>query len=695
MDTATLNVSTGKAHPLGARVTGNGVNFSILSQDATAVELLLFARPDDAEPAYIVKLDPVDNRTFHFWHVFIENVKPGTAYAYRVNGPYDPGNGYRFNKNKVLLDPYAFGNVNDRWDRGKSCNDEDNLAFSMRSIVIDVEEYNWENDIHPNIPLKDTIVYEMHVGGFTRDKSSEVKNPGTFLGIIEKIPYLKKLGITAVELLPVFEFDEKEIFKYDQDGRPLINYWGYSTLGFLAPHSPYCVAPQDGAHLDEFRDMVKALHKEGIEVILDVVFNHTTEGNEQGPVIHFKGIDNKIYYFLSPDNPYYYMNYSGCGNTVNCNHPIVEKFIIDCLEFWVDEMHVDGFRFDEGSILSRGEDGKPLMHPPVLWELELSDVFANTKLIAEAWDADGLYQIGGFPGYRWGEWNGKFRDDIRRFVKGDAGMVSALASRIAGSNDIYQHSRHSPLNSINFVACHDGFTMMDLVSYNYKHNEANGENNQDGINENLSWNCGVEGPTDDADINRFRVKQIKNFFTLLMLSRGIPMFLSGDEVGKSQSGNNNVYCQNNSISWFNWNLPNTNKELLRFVQHIIAFRRENALLRKGEFFTGDINERGFKDIEWHGCRLYAPGWADPSSKSLAFTLGAFEKGQADIHVMLNADYIPLEFDIPPGYEKMKWYRLSDTSLDAPVDFADNGREEPVSGQKYMVNPYSSVILILK
>lgn len=690
----TFKTKPGIPHPLGARVVQGGVNFSVFSQDATGVELLLFDKHSDTAPAQTIKLDPVDNRTFHFWHVLVENVKPGTAYAYRAEGPSVPGKGYRFDKSKVLVDPYSFGNVNDVWDRGKACNGEDNLATSMRSIVIDTA-YDWEGDEHPNIPLKDSIIYEMHVGGFTRDKSSGVKNPGTYRAIIDKVPYLKSLGITAVELLPVFEFDEKEVFRFNEEGKPLTNYWGYSTLGFFAPHSPYCVSPQTGAHLEEFRDMVKALHKAGIEVILDVVFNHTTEGNEHGPVIHFKGFDNKVYYFLSPENPYYYMNYSGCGNTVSCNHPFVEKYIVDSLKFWVEEMHVDGFRFDEGSILSRGEDGKPLYHPPVIWELELSDVFANTKLIAEAWDADGLYQIGSFPGYRWSEWNGRFRDDVRRFVKGNEGMISAIASRIGGSSDIYEHSRHSPLNSINFVACHDGFTMMDLVSYNQKHNSMNGENNQDGIDENLSWNCGVEGATEDAGINKFRIKQIKNFFTLLMVSQGVPMMLSGDEVGKSQDGNNNVYCQNNAISWFDWALVKKNAGLLRFVQHIIQFRKENDSLRRGRFYNGKTNSRGLKDITWHGCKLFSPGWDDPASKVLACTIASFTDGQPDIHIMFNADYRPLDFEIPQAPNKLKWYRLSDTSQEGPGDFAKPGSEVAVSGTTYDVNPYSTVILILK
>lgn len=680
----------GNAHPAGATVLKDGVNFSVFSQDATEVELLLFENPNDLEPTEIINLDPVNNRTFHFWHVFVENAKPGMGYAYRKAGPFDVNNGYRFCKNKVLIDPYSKGLANKLWDRTNACGFDDNLQTSMRSIIVDHAGFDWEGDESPNIPMEKTVIYEAHVGGFTKDESSKVKNPGTFLGLIEKIPYLKELGITAVELLPVFEFDETEVGGLDGNGNRLSNYWGYSTIGFFTPHSKYCVNPEDGEHLNEFREMVKALHKAGIEVILDVVFNHSGEGNHEGPYLHFRGIDNKIYYYLSPQSQEYYQNYSGCGNTINCNHPVVEKFIIDCLQFWVKEMHVDGFRFDEGSIMTRGEDGAPLQHPPVIWELELSEVFANTKLIAEAWDADGLYQVGNFPGYRWADWNGCFRDDTRRFVKGTPGFHAAMASRIGGSSDLYDHSRHTPLNSINFVACHDGFTLMDVVSYNYKHNEDNGEGNRDGMDDNMSWNCGAEGPVDDADIIAFRKKQIKNFFTILMLSRGVPMILMGDEVGRTQNGNNNAYCQDNQISWFNWNDLKTNKDIFQYAKKMIKFRSENKSLHHKEFYTGQINGNGVKDIEWHGTKLFSPDWENNSLKVLAFTIGGIGSNSRDLHVMMNFNYFPLPFEIPVPKEGKKWILFSDTS----VDDAKNKKEKTVDQTEYQVNPYSIVILVL-
>jgi len=688
----TTNYTTqpGRAHPPGATVKQTGVNFSIFSQDATEVQLVLFNKPYDPEPVQIINLDPVENRTFHFWHVFVENAKAGMGYVYRLNGLYEPGKGYRFCNNKALIDPYSKGLVNKHWNRVNACGTEDNLLTSIRSVVVDYSNFDWEGIAAPEVPLEKTIIYETHVGGFTLDKSSGVKHPSTFRGVIEKIPYLKELGITSLELLPVFEFDETEVSGVDNEGNKLSNYWGYSTIGFFTPHSKYCVNPDEGKHLDEFREMVKALHKAGIEVILDVVFNHSGEGNHEGPYVNFRGIDNKIYYFLSPEDPEYYQNFSGCGNTINCNHPVIEKFIIDCLEFWVEEMHVDGFRFDEGSILSRGEDGKPVMHPPVIWELELSDVFANTKLITEAWDADGLYQVGNFPGYRWGEWNGRYRDDVRRFVKGTAGFQSAVASRIAGSNDIYYETRHTPLNSINFITCHDGFTMMDLVSYNAKHNENNGEWNNDGINENYSWNCGIEGSTDNEEIIEFRKKQMKNFFTILMLSRGIPMILMGDEVGRTQKGNNNAYCQNNRISWFNWNDLNINNDILRFVEKMIKFRFENHSLHAGEFYDGSVNERGFKDIEWHGCQLFSPGWDDESSKVLAFTIGGMDKHAYDIHVMMNFNPFPLSFEIPAPVDNRKWIRFTDTSIDE----TESTNDVIIENSEYILNPYSIVILKL-
>ena len=683
-------VEVGSPHPLGASVRQNGVNFSLFSGYATGVELLLFDTHDSPQPLQIIPLIPSKNKTFHFWHVFVKNLKAGAHYAFRVTGPSVPEAGLRYNRNKVLIDPYARGNTDTLWKRDTACQDSDNLATSMRSVVIDPEDYDWEGDEPLNRPIEDTIVYEMHVRGFTKSPTSKVQHPGSFLGLIEKIPYLKELGVTAVELLPIFDFDETVPLRI-VDGKPLWNYWGYSTMSYFAPQSAYCVRPEIGMHLTEFRDMVKALHKAGIEVILDVVFNHTDEGNHQGPTFCFRGIDNRTYYVLVPSARQYYMDYSGCGNTFNCSHPIVQKLIVECLRYWVRETHVDGFRFDEGSILSRGEDGAPLIHPPLVMQVELDEDLMDTKVIAEAWDAAGLYQIGHFPGDRWGEWNGRFRDTMRRFVKGDGGIIGQVADAIGGSASLYEAQGGKPTKSINFIDCHDGFTLNDLVSYNAKHNEANGEGNNDGINDNLSWNCGVEGETSDPGINKVREQQIRNFATILMLSRGVPMFLSGDESRNTQYGNNNAYCQDNEIGWFDWSKPEKHADLHRFWKRIIAFRKRHPSLRKNSFFTGEVNKRGLKDVSWHGTTLNCPGWDDSQARALGFTLAGFDD-DPDIHVMMNMYWQPLNmaFPIIPGRQ---WIRSVDTSLPSPSDIADPGTEVAFSGSSYCVNGRSIVILV--
>jgi len=673
-------IAAGSPHPLGALPGPEGVNFSLFSGNATGVELLLFDSPDSAQPFQTVRLDPFVNKTFHFWHVFVAGLQAGTHYAYRVDGPFNPSAGHRFDRNKVLIDPYALGNTNSVWNRGAACKEGDNVATSMRSVVIDTSDYDWEGDQPLTRGMADTIVYEMHVRGFTQSPSSGVQHPGTFAGVIEKIPYLHDLGITAVELMPVFDFDET-----------LTNFWGYSTMGFFAPQSLYCMNPWAGAHLREFRDMVKALHRAGIEVILDVVFNHTDEGNQLGPTFAFRGIDNRTYYFLVPWDLQFYMDYSGCGNTFNCNHPIAQKLIVECLRYWVREAHVDGFRFDEGSILSRAEDGMPSAHPPVVWQIELDDALADSKVIAEAWDAAGLYQIGHFPGDRWSEWNGKYRDDVRSFVKSDPGMIGAVASRLAGSSDLYQANGELPTNSINFVTCHDGFTLNDLVSYNEKHNLANGEKNQDGINDNLSWNCGVEGPSDDPAVEALRNRQVRNFAAILLLSRGVPMMLAGDEVRRTQGGNNNAYCQDNEVSWFDWTLAAQHADLLRFWKGMIGFRKRHAALRLDEFFTGAVNERGLTDVTWHGTKLASPEWNDPEARTLALTLAGFN-GDCDIHVMLNMHWDHQDFELPavPG---RKWLCAVDTAQAPPLDIADVGAERPVAGSTYPVAGRSVVVLL--
>jgi glycogen operon protein len=685
-----FKTENGAPHPLGATIEPNGVNFSIYSGNATGVELLLFERHDSQRPLQTIPLVPSKNKTFHFWHIFVQGLRAGAYYAFRVTGPWAPEAGLRYNRNKVLIDPYARGNIKTLWKRAEACNDQDNAATSLRSVVIDPEDYDWEGDKPLNRPIEDTIVYEMHVRGFTKSPSARVKNAGTFSGLIEKVPYLKDLGVTAVELLPIFDFDETAPLRM-ADGKPLWNYWGYSTMSYFAPHSAFCVKPEEGTHLKEFRDAVKALHKAGIEVILDVVFNHTDEGNHQGPTFSFRGFDNRSYYLLVPSAMQYYMDYSGCGNTFSCNHPIVEKFIVECLRYWVKEAHVDGFRFDEGSILSRDEEGVPRVHPPLVWQVELDEDLMDTKLIAEAWDAAGLYQIGHFPGDRWGEWNGRFRDAVRRFVKGDAGIVGQLADSIAGSASLYESRGGRPTNSINFVNCHDGFTLNDLVSYNGKHNEGNGEGNNDGINENLSWNCGAEGETQDHAIERLREQQIRNFATILMLSRGVPMLVAGDESRNTQFGNNNAYCQDNEISWFDWRRPEKYAAIVRFWKRMIEFRKRHPALRKNSFYTGEVNQRGLKDVSWHGTKLNSPGWGDSQARVLGFTLAGFDQNP-DIHVMMNMYWEALDMDVP-AVAGRKWLRAVDTSLPSPYDIAEAGLELPCLGESYRVNPRSIVVLV--
>lgn len=690
--TSPYKTERGCSHPLGAIPKHDGVNFSIFSEHATSVELLLFSHHDDLEPIQIIQLHSKFNKTFHFWHVYVQGLKPGTFYAYRIDGPENISAGERFDRQKILIDPYARGNVKTLWNRADACVPGNNLSTSLRSVVIDTSDYNWEGDRPLNRAMNETIIYEVHVRGFTKSPTSRVKRPGTFAGLIEKIPYLQTLGITAVELLPVFEFDDA--VTGFADGKPLKNYWGYSPMCFFAPHSHCCTEPEAGCHVREFRDMVKALHRAGIEVILDVVFNHTDEGNHQGPIFSLKGIDNGIYYYLVPGNEQYYADYTGCGNTLNCNHPVTQKMIVECLRYWVEEMHVDGFRFDEASVLSRGEDGSPMKYPPVVLQVELDEALADTKVIAEAWDAAGLYQVGYFPGYRWVEWNGCYRDDIRRFMRGESGLVGAVASRIAGSADLYQWRGHLPINSVNFITCHDGFTLNDLVSYNQKHNQANGEENRDGADENLSWNHGVEGETGTPEVEALRNRQIKNFATILLLSRGVPMILAGDEVRRTQKGNNNAYCQDNEISWFDWSLVEGNSHLLRFWQLMIQFRKYHPTLQHPDYFSGhEMNERGIADISWHGCQLYSPGWDDPQARVLAFTLGGFN-GAADLHVMINMYQEMLNFEIPPLRDR-QWYRTVDTAQAYLFDITEPGQESLITDNIYPVARHSITILISK
>ena len=593
-------VESGAPAPLGATIQPGGVNFSVFSKDASHVELLLFDDPNGQPPTRVIPLDVSHHRTYHYWHAFVPDLTIGQVYGFRAHGPDAPERSLRFDGGKVLLDPYGRAvAVPEGYDREAAKRPGDNAAVAMKNVVADPTRYDWGKDRPLCRPIAETVIYELHVRGFTRHPSSGVAaaKRGTYAGLIEKIPYLEDLGITAVELLPVFQFDP-----YDAPaGR--VNYWGYQPISFFAPHHAYSSQSNPLAVLDEFRDMVKALHRAGIEVILDVVFNHTTEGGSDGPTLSYRGLANDFYYILENDKSRY-ADYTGVGNTLNANHPIVRRLIRDSLRYWVTEMHVDGFRFDLASILSRDEAGRPLPNPPILWDIESDPLLSATKLIAEAWDAAGLHQVGSFIGDAWHEWNGRFRDDVRRFVKGDGGAVSLVATRLLGSPDIYGHEGREAEQSINFVTCHDGFTINDLVSYDRKHNEGNGEDNRDGANDNFSWNCGMEGPTSDARIEALRNRQIKNLFALEMLAAGTPMLLMGDEVRRTQQGNNNVYCQDNDIGWFDWRLLERHADLHRFVKTLNSFRRWLEVLDAG---TLTLNE-----LLWHGVTLNQPDWSEHS-----------------------------------------------------------------------------------
>jgi isoamylase len=679
----------GCSSPLGATPSPDGVNFSVFSRHATGVELLLFDAVDDTRAARVVRLDPATNRTYYYWHVFVPDIRPGQLYAYRVEGPFDPANGLRFDPTKVLLDPYGRGvAVPEAYARDAARSPGDNTKTAMKSVVVDCSAYEWEGDVPLQRPSSQTIVYEMHVAGFTRHPSSGVseKTRGTYAGLIEKIPYLKQLGITAVELLPVFQFDP-------QDCPPgLVNYWGYSPVSFFAPHHGYCSRRDPLGPLDEFRDMVKALHRAGIEVILDVVFNHTAEGDDHGPTLSFRGLDNTTYYMLEADRSRY-ANYSGTGNTLNGNHPIVRRMILDSLRYWVETMHVDGFRFDLASVLDRDESGNVLPKPPVLWDIESSPVLAGTKLIAEAWDAAGLYQVGTFGGDSWKEWNGRFRDDVRSFFRGENGSVDRVADRLIGSPSIYGQKDREPEQSVNFVTCHDGFTLNDLVSYDRKHNEANHEGNRDGSDDNRSWNCGVEGPTEDPGIEKLRTRQVKNFLTVTLLSVGMPMLLMGDEVRRTQSGNNNAYCQDNEISWFDWTLVSRHADVHRFVSMLNARRvLRDVEHERQRLALNEIIRQA--DITWHGVKLYQPDW-HPSSHSLAFT-AKLTMHRVAFHTILNAYWEPLEFELPSVADGIyaPWRRWIDTFLDSPDDIVDWDAAPVVSGHRYRAEPRSMAVLFI-
>jgi isoamylase len=680
-------IQRGHPLPLGTTVHRKGVNFSIFSKHATGCALLLF-EPGSTEPAATLPLDPRTNRTGQVWHIFVEGLDVGAHYAFRFDMQPNPNpDVYRFDPSKRLLDPYA------RVLSGGAKWGDFEVGFQpRRHCVVTENHFDWAHDQPLNIPLVDSIIYEMHVRSFTRHPSSGVAHPGTFAGLIEKIPYLKKLGTTAIELLPVNEFEEADTDRVNPfTGERLVNLWGYQPTAFFAPNTAYSSKREDGEQVREFKQLVRSMHEAGIEVILDMVFNHTAEGDEHGPTWSFRGIDNATYYIIDPETGKY-LNYSGCGDTVNCNNPVVRDFIVDCLHYWVTEMHVDGFRFDLASILGRGQDGAVLKNPPLLESMAYDPVLANTKLIAEAWDAAGLYQVGTFPSWgRWAEWNGIFRDDVRKFVRGDAGMTSALATCLLGSPELYATSAREPYHSINFVTCHDGFTLNDLVTYDQKHNFANGENNQDGTNANFSWNCGVEGTTSDPSINELRARQRKNSTAILFFSHGVPMMLAGDELGRTQQGNNNAYCQDNDISWVNWDLAATNADLLRFVQLMIAFRKRCPMLRRSTFALD--GETGFH-VTWHGVKRMSADWSS-ESRSLAMQWTQhFEDGsREDLHFVAHAYWEDRDFELPDIGDR-KWRRLVDTALPSPNDIAEEGAEFLLSSQSsYPVKSRSVVIFV--
>jgi glycogen operon protein len=684
---AVAAVGLGHSAPLGATLVPGGVNFSVFSRSASEVDLVFFDRVEDAHPSRTIKLQAPTHRTYHYWHAFVPGIGPGQIYGYRVYGPSEPARGLRFDPGKVLLDPYGRSVALPReYDRQAAAEPGDNAATAMKSVVVDVSAYDWEGVSPLNRPSSQTIIYEMHVRGFTRHPNSGVRDDlrGTYAGLIEKIPYLQRLGVTAVELLPVFQFDSQDA------PRGKTNYWGYAPISFFAPHLGYSSRPEPLGAVDEFRDMVKALHRAGLEVILDVVFNHTAEGNETGPTLCFRGFENSAYYILESDGARY-ANYSGTGNTLNANHPLVRRLIMDSLRYWVEHMRVDGFRFDLASILARGDKGELLANPPILWDIESDPLLAGTKIIAEAWDAAGLYQVGSFIGDSWKEWNGRFRDDVRSFFRGDDGAVGKLADRLLGSPEIYGHKQREAEQSVNFVTCHDGFTLNDLVSYNEKHNAANGEENRDGANDNRSWNCGVEGPSNDPTVERLREQQIKNLLTVTLLSFGLPMLLMGDEVRRTQQGNNNAYCQDNETSWFDWSLLQKHGGLLRFVQ-LLNVRRlmRDASPEEQRLCLHELLKSA--KVTWHGVKLHQPDWS-AHSHSLVLN-GEIPKDGLVLHLILNAYNQALEFELPPmgKNEQGQWHRWLDTAQDSPCDIVDWREAPSVTGSTYRAGARSVVAL---
>jgi glycogen operon protein len=710
-----LRLARGRSLPLGVTALANGVNFALLCRHGTAVTLVLYDMEHD-EPRAEVPLHPRRNRTGVHWHILVNGLPPVFRYGWRIDGP--PGPVHRFNPALVLLDPAAtalsegavWGQEPDEsvpatwWQvarEGKRLEPPPAVKArgTRRRSLFFRRSFDWKEDMPPLTPLEDSVIYELHVRGFTCHPSSGVSRSraGTFAGLVDKIPYLKWLGVTAVELLPIHEFDECDCpFTNPLTGQPLRNFWGYNSIAFAAPKASYAASGRQHGQVTEFRHMVRAFHQAGIEVILDVVFNHSGEGNDNGRTYSFRGLDNDLYYMLDAQGRY--LNFSGCGNTINCNHPVVRHMLLTCLRYWVADMHVDGLRFDLASVFGRDSEGNILVEPPVVEEIAEDSVLADTKLIAEPWDAAGLYQVGHFPfGRRWSEWNGHYRDDVRRFWRGEPGLSGLLASRVCGSADLYEKSGRLPRHSINFVTCHDGFTLWDLVSYNRKHNEANGEDSRDGLNENYSWNCGVEGPTADADVNGLRRRQARNLMATLLLSQGVPMLTAGDEFLRTQGGNNNAYCQDNEVSWVDWELAEQNAEFQRFVRELIWLRRRHPALRRLSFFRGQGPSRDVgPDITWHGTEPGRPDFSR-TSRTLAFAIDGRLSGRGpdrDFYVACNAWREALPFRVPLSPSGRRWRRLIDTALPSPSDIVaeDAGPEVP-PGTAYAVAGHSLVAYI--
>ncbi|MBY0523555.1 MAG: glycogen debranching protein GlgX [Gemmataceae bacterium] len=720
-----LPTARGRSLPLGATALADGVNFVLFCRHGTAVSLVLYAL-EGSDLLAEIPLDPRKNRTGDNWHILVGGLPPKFRYGWRVAGPR--GGGHRFNPDIILLDPsstalsdgHLWGRseeietANGGWQyaglpawehRGvMEVSGEPPLSHpaavqrgTLRRSLFFRRAFNWREDEPPLVPLEDSIIYELHVRGFTCHPSSGVAFPGTFAGLVEKIPYLRDLGVTAVELLPIHEFDECDCpFTNPKTGERLRNLWGYNSIAFAALKAAYAASGRDHGQLSEFREMVRAFHAAGIEVFLDVVFNHTGEGDDRGRTYSFRGLDNDLYYLLGPGGTY--LNFSGCGNTVNCNHPVVRELILTCLRYWVAEMHVDGLRFDLASVMGRDRFGNVLMDPPVVEMIGEDGVLRDTKLIAEPWDAAGLYQVGRFPfGRRWSEWNGRYRDDVRRFWRGDAGMVGDLATRVCGSADLYETSGRQPRHSINFITCHDGFTLWDLVSYNFKHNDANGENNRDGADENYSWNCGVEGPTDDPNVQAIRHRQARNLMATLLLSQGVPMLLAGDEILRTQRGNNNAWCQDNETSWIHWDLMQRNADFLRFVREMIALRKRHPALRRRVHLQGSVpGGPQPPDVIWHGVEPGQPDF-NPSSRTLAFALNGALTGREpdnDFYIACNSWSQAVGFRLPMAPSGRPWRRVVDTAQPPPLDIVAEEEAPLVAAHTtYTLTAFSLIVLI--